>query len=216
MYQGIRNDECLMCEGSLLKGLDLYHLLIDDCICYKCRKPFTTKLSLTSFHGYKLISFYEYNDEISQALIRYKDLLDKPLAPIFLKEYLWLINILFKDYKLVLIPSSKSLQERRGFNHLGTILINCRLDIIDCLKKSDSVQRFSHNRKSVSFDFKYEIEYLDKVIIFDDVITSGSSMLEAIRLIAPICNKIVLMSITTNNKQLYKKGELHAGKSKMV
>lgn len=216
MYQRVRNDECLICEGSLLKGLDLYHLLIDDCICFKCRTSLKAKINFTAFKDFRLISLYAYNEEISQVLIRYKDLLDRPLSELFLKEYVWLINLLFKDYKIILIPSSKTLQERRGFNHLKTILKGCRLDIVDCLKKSDNIQRFSRNREMVSFDFKYEVMNLDKVIIFDDVITSGSSMLEAIRLIEPISNKIVLMSITKNTKRLLKKGDLHAGKSKMV
>ena len=200
MYSGIRNDECLICEGSLLKGLDLYHLLIDDVICFKCRSLFNTKLKVSKFEGYRLISFYEYNDEISRLLIRYKDLLDKPLSTVFLKEYMWLINILFKDYKLVLIPSSQTLLKRRGFNHLEPILDDCKLEIVNCLTKADSVQRFSKSHRVVDFSFEYIPDDLDKIIIFDDVMTSGNSMKAAIKLLAPITNKIVLISITTNLK----------------
>ena len=216
MYKQTRNDECLICQGSLLEGISLYHLLIDDNLCFKCRKPLKTKVLYTQFLNRRLISFYTYNNEVSQILIRYKDLLDKPLGPVFLKEYMWIINILYKDYKLVLIPSSKTLEARRGFNHLKGILTNCKLEIIDCFEKTNKVQRFSYNRSQVSFKFKINVEKFDKLIIFDDVITSGSSMLEAIRLLDPISNEIILMSITTNAKLFNKKGELHAGKSKMV
>ncbi|NLC54549.1 MAG: ComF family protein [Erysipelothrix sp.] len=201
MYSGVRNDECLICEGSLLKGLDLYHLLVDDCICFRCRKNLKPKLKFSKFNNYRLLSFYSYNDEIARLLIRYKDLLDKPLAPLFLKEYMWLINYFFKGYKVILIPSSKTLEKRRGFNHLQAILKGCKLEVIDCLEKTDSIQRFSHHRSKVYFTFKESVDNLDKVIIFDDVITSGSSMLEALRLLAPISKKIVLISIITNRTQ---------------
>lgn len=216
MYQGIRNDECLICESSLLLGLDLYHLLIDDVICYQCRNKLNGQLKYSKFNGYTLFSFYEYSSEISRLLIRYKDLLDKPLAEIFLKEYMWLINHFFKKYQVVIIPSSKTLLERRSFNHLELILANCNLKIVDCLKKADSIQRFSKDNRQVSFEFKYQPKSLDKIIIFDDVMTSGNSMLEAIRLLEPLAKKIILISITTNKNLILEKGENYARKSKMV
>lgn len=201
MYSRIRNDECLICEDSLLKGIDLYHLLVDDILCYNCRKKLNTKLIITKFLGYRLISFYKYNQDVSRLIIRYKDLLDKPLANVFLKEWMWLINLLFKDYKLVLVPSSQALLNRRGFNHLEAILENCKLEIIDCLKKEDSIQRFSKTERKLKFKFKYIPHNLDKIIIFDDVVTSGNSLLAAIQLLAPISNKIILITIATNIKK---------------
>lgn len=213
MHRRIRNDECLICEGSLLKGLDLYRFVIDDCICYNCRKNLKAKFVFTKFDNYPLISFFEYSEEISQLLIKYKDFFDKSLADIFLKEYMWLINILFKDFQIIIIPSSKSLEKKRGFNHLEKILDQCKLEVVNCLVKTDQIQRFNKARHTVFFSFKYAVSKFDKIIIFDDVITSGSSMREAIRLLAPISNKIVLISITTNKNILLKKGDLHARKS---
>lgn len=200
MHQGIRNDECLICEGSLLRGLDLFHLVVDDVICYKCRSELKGKFRLSNFSGYRLLSFYEYDDNVSQLLIRFKDLLDKPLGLIFIKEWLWLINLMFKDYTIVLIPSSKKLKDRRGFNHLEYILNGCKLIIIDPFEKEDSVQRFKKDRRDLNFKFRTLPEDLDKVIIFDDVITSGSSMQAAIDLLSPITKKIILITIATNIK----------------
>lgn len=200
MYPRIRNDECLICEGSLLSGIDLYRLLIEDVICFKCRKPLENKISIKKFMDYRLISFYKYNHNLMQLLVRYKDLLDVSLADVFLRPYISIINIVFKDYDIVLIPSSKTLKLRRGFNHLNLHLNKCKLNIIDCLKKEDDIQRFKQKRQDTKLSFKYVPTNLDKVIIFDDVITSGSSMQAAIKLLQPISNKIILITITTNLK----------------
>lgn len=201
MYQGIRNDECLVCEGSLLKGVDLYSLIIDDRLCFTCRSKLNGKPAYTRFENYRLLSFYDYCDDVSNLLIRYKDLFDVVLAPVFLIRYMWLINLFFKNYKVVLIPSSKSLEKKRGFSHLSLMLENCKLEVVDCLKKEDRVQRFSKHRKNVDFSFKFIPKNLDKIIIFDDVITSGSSMRAAIDLLAPHCNSIILISVVANIKK---------------
>ena len=84
--------------------------------------------------------------------------------------------------------------------------------VIDCLKKQDKIQRFAKDRQKVKFEFLFKPDNLKKIIIFDDVITSGSSMKAAIDILAPICSKIVLISITTN----IKKEKNNARKSKVV
>lgn len=212
MYQGIRNDECLICEKSLLLGLTLYSLLMDDPMCFSCRQKLEEKLMYKRFASYPLISFYKYNDEMSSLLIRYKDFHDIVLAPVFLKRWMWLINIMYKDYKIILIPSSERLLKKRGFSHLNLMLQDCKLEVIDCLTKGDEVQRFAKDRHNVRFEFLFQPDNLEKIIIFDDVITSGSSMRAAIDLLAPICSKITLISITTNIKE----EKNNARKSKVV
>ncbi len=200
MYCGIRNDECLICSDSLLKGIDLYRLLIDDKICFICRNQLSEKLRIHYFEEYRLFSFYNYDEEFSKILIRYKDLLDKPLAPIFLLKWMWLINYFFKGYEIILIPSSTTLLKRRGFNHLQLMLKGCKLPISDVLEKTDSIQRFKKNRDNQVFNLKVSNLKLDKVIIFDDVITSGSSIRAALNIIKPIANKIIIISIANNIK----------------
>ena len=212
MRKRVRNDECLLCYKSLIKGIDLYHLIVDDTICFKCRSKLERKLSISKFNGYRLISFYDYGEEISKLIIRYKDLFDIPLASVFLKEYMWLINTLFKDYQIILIPSSKKMQKRRGFNHLKLMLSDCKLEVIDLFEKEDSVQRFKKDRSLSDFKLKYPPNNLDKVIIFDDVITSGTSVLNAINSISKYCQKIVIITVAKN----LKKKETYARKSKVV
>ena len=74
------------------------------------------------------------------------------------------------------------------------------MPILDILEKTNSIQRFEKNRDKLAFKLKDDSVKLDKVVIFDDVITSGSSIRAAIKILAPIANKIVIVSIATNIK----------------
>lgn len=198
MSKDFAYDECLLCGNSILKGISFLSLLRGDNLCYLCRKELVARPRKSNYNGYPLYTLYEY-DNVSNLLIRYKDYLDIPLATIFVKPYINLINILFKGYTIVLIPSSESMETRRGFNHLKNMLVGCKLSIVDCLKKEDHIQRFSKDR-NLQFEFKEDVS-LSKVIIFDDVITSGNSMQAALDLIDPIASKVILFSVINNYKR---------------
>lgn len=198
MFDDTRNDECLICYASLLKGINLWRLLYADCLCYQCRKLLENKLRRTVYNGYDLYYFYEYNLQVKKLLLQFKDYFDTALAPLFLAPYNLFLNEFFKDYAIVLIPSSPTLIKRRGFNHLTLMLDKCQLAIYDILIKSDSIQRFSTDRSLVTFSFKHKPQKFKKVIIFDDVISSGYSFNKVIELIKPYADKIVLVSVINN------------------
>lgn len=196
MYIRVEHDECVICQKSLVKGMSFYQIVTHDPLCSLCRKSLNGKMKKTKFRNTDLYSFYTYED-LGQYLIRYKDYLDLGLALIFLAPYNIILNALFKNYDIVLIPSSERMIERRQFNHLELMLQDCSLKKYDCLiKHEDYIQRFSHD-KNLGFSFKKDITF-DKVIIFDDVITSGNSMLSALDLIKPKANKVILLSVINN------------------
>lgn len=197
MYRGSKDDECIICHESLVRGFDIFMIISNDEICYKCRSFLNAKVSRGKLFGLSIYSFYQY-DDVSQLLIRFKDYSDISLGPIFLSPYAFLINTIFKDYTIVLVPSSLKMLESRGFNHLELMLRDIRLDKVNCLKKSDSIQRFSSDRK-VEFKLIGNHKF-DKIIIFDDVVTSANSLKAAVEILAPISNKIVLISVINNYK----------------
>lgn len=197
MYRGFNNDECLICHYSLVRGLDMFALFSKDIICYKCRSLLKAKLKRSKIFNLTTYSFYEY-DNVSQLLIRFKDYFDISLGPIFLSPYAFLINTIFKGYKIVLIPSSSKMLELRGFDHLELMLEDVKLEKVKCMIKTDTIQRFSKDRK-VKFELIGNHSF-DKIIIFDDVITSGNSLKAAVDLLSPIANKIVLITVINNYK----------------
>lgn len=195
MHKRFRNDECLICFESVIKGIDIWGLISSDGLCYLCRKEMQAKLKISKHRNLMLISFYDYRN-ISQLIIRYKDYFDLSLAKIFIAPYARIINFVFKGYTIVTVPSSETMINYRGFKHLDLMLKDISLSKIDCLSKSDEVQRFSKNR-NVKFSLKTSIK-LNKVIIFDDITTSKNSLNAAIDLIVPISNKVVLIVVARN------------------
>lgn len=89
--------------------------------------------------------------------------------------------------------------ERRGFNHLEGILEDVKLTQYNTLSKDNDVQRFNKLRV-VSFNNLDESLQFDKVIIFDDVTTSGNSLKAAREAISSRANKIVFISVVHNIK----------------
>lgn len=201
MYKIVEYDECLICYQSLLKAMSLMSLLTNDQICYQCRQKLKLKLRVRKFEGHWLVTLYDYH-QASDLLIRYKDYLDTALSPIFLSPFIWLINIVFKGYSFVLVPSSASMLKRRNFNHLDLLLKKVRLSKFDCLAKEDSLQRFSKDRIT-KFSFK-EAVILDKVVIFDDVITSGNSIRAALSLLEPVSNRIIIFCMFNSLSEVKK------------
>lgn len=195
MYSIVEYDECLICHDSILVGLSLFALITNDQICRKCRSDLKINIKMTKFHGHQLITLYKY--ELGRKLlIRYKDYLDTALSPIFLSPFNILSNFIFKGYSLVLIPSSESMRKRRGFDHLDLMLQAIRLKQFKILAKADSLQRFSKDRQ-VKFRLLND-QPLKKVIIFDDVITSGNSIKAALDLLVPISDSIIIICLFNN------------------
>lgn len=199
MYKDIKHDECLICYKSLFKGIDLYRIITQDSICYSCRRKLGFRIKKEIFEGYPLYTFYEYTESVSSLLIRYKDYYDRYLGSVFLKPVYLLINLFFKDYVILLVPSSDQMIERRGFNHLEGILEDVKLTQYNTLSKDNDVQRFNKLRV-VSFNNLDESLQFDKVIIFDDVTTSGNSLKAAREAISSRANKIVFISVVHNIK----------------
>lgn len=177
-------------------GIDILRVIYEDSLCYKCRKSLKAKVNISTFNNVKLITFYKYSNT-GTLLIRYKDYLDKLLGPIFMAPYTFWINNRFKGYEIVLVPSSLSMKKRRGFNHLQLMLTKVDLNVIDCLIKTDTVQRFSTTR-NVVFQLRDSHQKFDKVIIFDDVITSGNSLQAALDIILPKAKEVIIMCVIDN------------------
>ena len=199
MYQNTTHDECLICYKSLLTGVDLFKILIQDSLCYSCRMNLEFRYRKELFEGHTLFTFYDYTQDVSSLLIRYKDYHDRYLGTVFLKPIYPFLNIFFKDYVIILVPSSDQMIARRGFNHLEGMLADVKLKQYDILSKGNEVQRFNKQR-IISFKNLDESLHFDKVIIFDDVTTSGNSLKAAIDALDNRANKIVLISVISNMK----------------
>jgi ComF family protein len=89
---------------------------------------------------------------------------------------------------ILYVPSSKKKEKERGFNHLKEILINLVPESLirdDLIKVKETRLQVDLNKKERMENLKGAFELLNKplykeknILIFDDIITTGSTMLE--------------------------------------
>ena len=127
----------------------------------------------------KVESFYEYDGIFKSLLLQYKECCDEALKDVFLYGLNDYINIRYFGYHILFVPSSKQKKEMRGFNHLELIFEDVKLTRVKGLKmKEDLIQegKNAQERDRMRNNYLYEGDELDRVLIVDDVITTGSSI----------------------------------------
>lgn len=155
----------------------------------------------------KKIFVYKYDYEIRKLLINYKFNDASYLANTFallIKNNKKIYDIL-KTYDIIIpVPLHKKRKQERGYNQ--TELIAKKLGIkveTDCLIKVKNIkaqsQKGLQDRKN---DIKnaYMLKNIEKIkgkkiLIFDDIYTTGSTANECIKIISNITNQIGFMSI---------------------
>lgn len=160
--------------------------------------------SLSKLDEVDIYSQYSYENTVRSLLLRYKESKDTYLARIFLHPY-W--SYKFRKYEVVLVPSTKSALDKRGFNHLDLVIKKSGFQKIHHILIHEgtceqALKKFS-DRTSV-FD---EIKLLDPrpvknkdILLFDDIITSGNTLRACIKVLKPHVNTITILTIASNHK----------------
>ncbi len=136
--------------------------------------------------GVKTMYLTKYDGLMKEWLLKYKEQCDVELAKCFLFRYSTLLKSIAKSYVIVPLPSSPKKVEERGFSHLCMMLDVYKIPYLDALtKKSDLVQKeasASERTKTSSIVLKdgmSEKLCKKKILLFDDVVTTGSTLKEA-------------------------------------
>ena len=166
------------------------------------------------FHvdNHKATSLYNYNPFIRKVIYQYKGCYDYELHQVFLDRYAREIKLRYFDRVIIPIPSYQNEDEQRGFNHVVETFKSIGLNMLNILEKTEK-----HKQALSSFKQRKEVyKYLElksypdlskkKVLIVDDVYTTGSTMKSAIHLIEKLNPKKidVLVVAKTRGKQLPK------------
>lgn len=157
----------------------------NDMICGSCRSKFEVCNQSFLFHGLNVHGFYMYNDFVENLIYQYKEGRDIALAKVFLaavhKEFIDKC----RHHVLVPMPSSEHKVKERGFSHLHEMLQGMDIEICDCLIKCEDYKQSLHRgkaRKQIKevLKLKSGVEIPTcELILFDDVCTSGSTLLAA-------------------------------------
>lgn len=200
--------KCLYCGNSINKLTIESIFLEEDLLCPKCRKMLKINKKDVKVKGLNVHTLYNYDEGLfKDYLIQYKECYDEALAPIFLyllKDY---IRFKYWGYKIVFVPSSKTKVETRGFSHLDAIFKDVETPRIEGLcMKEDLVQEGKNyvQRSKMIDNYIYNGDPINKALIVDDVLTSGSSVLGVYKAIKPYTKKIKVLTLARKENAFIK------------
>lgn len=174
-------------------------------ICDNCISDIRMKLGIQKIKDINVLFLSEYAGLLKQMLMNYKEYGDIELAPCFLNLFLPIIKLYSMNSIIVPLPSSKTRIEKRGFAHLDQMLKASNLKYINALEsKEESEQKenkASQRLKKKNIVLTKESQQIKgkRIILFDDVITSGSTFFQSLKTIQKASPKTVKGIILMNN-----------------
>ncbi len=187
--QQTQHNECLICGDNLDKEYHLVRILKPLPICHQCILKFELLNLDISFYNHPLHILYYYNDFFKTVLFQYKGLYDYALKDAFLCLFQDELIRKYNDYEIVVAPSSVEDNEIRGFAPIQSIAQCIFSHVFTGLYKKEKYKQSDlryEERKTVKN--KIGINNGDmlkgkKVLILDDVMTSGSTLLTCLSLV---------------------------------
>lgn len=155
--------------------------------------------------GVPAVAVYNYDSTIRTYLYQFKGCFDYELYPVFLYRYANYLHFLYHDYIIIPAPSYIGDDEKRGFNHVEMIYSVLRLKIVKLFTKTEHHKQTDCTKEERTEIYKYlkVNEGIDisnkKVLIVDDVYTTGSTMKTMVNLVKkfnPLKIKIIVLSKT--------------------
>lgn len=181
---------CKICfkpiEDATIHGL----LSKNPSICHDCLIDLKPSFNKFKFYGLNCVNVYFYNEKIQEILYQFKGCFDYELNTVFFDYFKNYLNFKFKNYILIPAPSFIDSDKERGFNHVVEIFKNLNLKMICCVHKIKKVKQadLSSEERSNIKDV-LTIDDVDlankKILLVDDVFTTGSTVKAMIDLVKP-------------------------------
>ncbi len=155
------------------------------------------------------MSLYDYSEFVKKQIYLFKGCFDYEMKDVFLNLFIKELKIYFKGYKVVPVPSYKKDDELRGFNHVLEAFKQMGLDILPIVEKTEHFKQAEKSAKERQSINKYlqlnSTKQLtkDRVLIVDDIYTTGATMKAVINLVEKLHPKEikVLVLAKTKNKE---------------
>ena len=149
------------------------------------------------------LAIYEYDDNIKATLYQLKGCYDIELAPVLLNRFKKELHLMYKGYTMIPAPSYYKDDERREFKHVEEIFKCINLPIVYAIEKIFPFKQAEHTRKERGH-ISQHLQMVKpkaitgkKVLIVDDVSTTGATLKALVKLIRsakPKSIKILVMS----------------------
>ena len=185
---------CLSCKNQFKK--------LSKERCQNCNKELhrdtciDCKLWMKKGYIPKHLAIYHYEENMKDYFSRYKFMGDYCLRKIFQKDIKNNLKPFFKKgYTIVPVPLSEKRLVERGFNQVEGLIEG--IPYQDIFEKRDIEKQSSKTREERlsqdnAFCLKKGIDVPDKIIIVDDIYTTGSTLYQMVQLLEGIDIKEVL------------------------
>lgn len=178
--------KCIYCEKEYHKE-NLYSLFIKhDLLCPSCRKELKIKKRKVLINDIKVNTYFDYEGIYKSLLLQFKECYDEALSEVFLYKLEEYLRIRYFNYHIMYVPSSEIKLKQRGFNHLELMFKSLGLKEAKGLKQINNLSQENKNysqRESMINNYIYEGKHYKKVLLVDDVLTTGSSIYGAYKAI---------------------------------
>jgi len=154
---------------------------------------------------------YFYTEKIQELLYQFKGCKDYELRTIFLEYYQYYLNIKFNGYTIIPAPSCKESDEERGFNHVEEMYKILHLKMLKCIHKTKPIKQADLTTKErEKIGDILTIDEVDltkkKVLLVDDVFTTGSTIKAMIKLVRQKGAKKIKVLLMSKTIDLEKRG----------
>ena len=197
---------CKLCFKNIKDDTLLSFINPNISLCPYCYRRLNPHFISFMVLNYKALAFYYYDEDIRALLYQFKGCFDYELAKSFLDRYFKEIKMKYVGYIIIPVPSYHEDDEIRGFNHVEEIFRHIGLPMRKVLKKTSHFKQADHNKKERKDIYKHmELSTNkdlrgQKVLIVDDVYTTGSTMKAAIRLVEKLHPKDIKVLVMSKTK----------------
>ena len=136
----------------------------------------------------------------------YKGCFDYEMKDVFLNMFIKEIKLYYQGYKIVPVPSFREDDEIRGFNHVEEVAKQFGLPILKIVGKTAHFKQAEKNskerqeiKKHLSLNTNHSLRK-DKILIIDDIYTTGSTMRSTINLIEKLDPKDIKVLVLAKTK----------------